>query len=762
MHQGTNMNPKRVALSFYCFFAASGFCCLVYQLIWLRIAMAKYGVTTPLISMVIAIFMGGLAFGSWAGGKFSRLKRIDNCRQSMLFYGLAEAIIGLSGLLVAPLLSIGQGILYQNISTDWGSGSYYLASGIIIGILVFPFCIFMGATFPLAMSAFRNFNIKDTPQSFSYLYAANVMGAMCGCIVSAFILIELLGFRHTLLIAALLNFSVALTAILMALNLKSSESPDTIESCHPSAPLTFADWRPLACLFVTGFVSLAMEIVWTRQFVPYLGPVVYTFASLLTAYLAATLAGSLVYRLHFRSRLHWANDNTMRMLLIIAGTASMMPLLAVDFRTPLPVGILPGLARIIFGIGPFCALIGFLTPAVLDRISSGDPQRAGTAYAVNTLGCILGPLAAGFILLPFTSEKWSLFLLSAPLFILGFIPARNNPLAEKQANKSQYLRYVITASLVITLLIIANTRDFEQSFPQRVVRRDHTATVIAAGSGMDKSLLVNGYGMTVLTPVTKIMAHLTLASFATPPKNGLVLCLGMGTSLRSMASWGIHATAVELVPSIPSLLPYYHADGDSLRTSPQIKIVNDDARRFLKHSNEIFDVIVIDPPPPIEAAASSLLYSHEFYAEAAKRLAPGGILQQWIPGWQNGELEPLVLSAMIRSIADQFQYVRIFRSFGDLGLHLLASNQPIRQITPESMTHKLPLTAAVDLVEWGPYHTPQSQFAYLLERELPITEVLRQLPFSQSISDDSPINEYYLLRRLFSAKVKQLQQPLFN
>lgn len=725
--------------------------------------MAKYGVTTPLISLVIAIFMGGLALGSWAGGKFTRLKRIDNCRLSLLFYGVAEAIIGLSGLLVAPLLGIGQGILYQAISTDWGSGIYYLASGIIIGILVFPFCIFMGATFPLAMSAFRNFNVKGSPQSFSYLYAANVMGAMCGCIVSAFILIELLGFRHTLLIAALLNFVVALTAILMALNLKPSDVPNTIENLNPpSTPMTFADWRPLACLFMTGFVSLAMEIVWTRQFVPYLGPVVYTFASLLTVYLAATLAGSLVYRLRFRNRLQWANDNTMRALLIIAGTASMLPLIAVDFRTPLPVGILPGLARIIFGIGPFCALIGFLTPAVLDRISSGDPQRAGTAYAVNTLGCILGPLAAGFILLPLSSEKWSLLLLSVPLFILGFIPEQNYPLSGNQANRDRFLRSGIIVLVAVTVLIVATTRDFEQSLPQREVRRDHTATVIAAGSGMDKSLLVNGYGMTILTPVTKMMAHLTLASFATQPKKGLVLCLGMGTSLRSMASWGTHATAVELVPSIPSLLSYYHADGDSLRTSPKIRIVNDDARRFLKRSNEIFDVIVIDPPPPIEAAASSLLYSREFYAEAAQRLAPGGILQQWIPGWQSGELEPLVLSAMIRSIADQFPYVRIFRSFGDLGLHLLASNQPIRQKTPEEMAHMLPVTAAADLVEWGPYQTPQRQYAYLLARELPIMEVLHQLPSSQGISDDRPINEYYLLRQLFSAEGKHLQQHLFN
>lgn len=115
------------------------------------------------------------------------------------------------------------------------------------------------------------------------------------------------------------------------------------------------------------------------------------------------------------------------------------------------------------------------------------------------------------------------------------------------------------------MITVAFTKDYEQSLTKRQTRREHTASVVAYGNGIDKVLLVNGYGMTVLTPVTKMMSHMTLASLASPPRNGLVLCLGMGTSLRSMASWGIDATAVELVPSIPELLPYYHSDGDRLR-----------------------------------------------------------------------------------------------------------------------------------------------------------------------------------------------------
>ena len=67
--------------------------------------------------------------------------------------------------------------------------------------------------------------------------------------------------------------------------------------------------------------------------------------------------------------------------------------------------------------------------------------------------------------------------------------------------------------------------------------------------------------MTVLTPITKMMAHFTLAHLATPPRNVLIICFGMGTTFRSAMSWGIPVTVVELVPSVPKLFTYYHPDG---------------------------------------------------------------------------------------------------------------------------------------------------------------------------------------------------------
>ena len=87
--------------------------------------------------------------------------------------------------------------------------------------------------------------------------------------------------------------------------------------------------------------------------------------------------------------------------------------------------------RLVIGIGPFSALLGFVTPMLVDRWSGGDPDRAGNAYAVNVLGCILGPLVAGFILLPLMSERWVLFAFALPWLIIGVLPRWSVGLEER-------------------------------------------------------------------------------------------------------------------------------------------------------------------------------------------------------------------------------------------------------------------------------------------------------------------------------------------
>jgi predicted membrane-bound spermidine synthase len=597
----------------------------------------------------------------------------------------------------------------------------------------------MGATFPLAMGAIRRNRLPGEDCSFSYLYLANVLGATSGTLASGFVLIEVLGFTSTLLVAALLNALLAGAALW-----RSRVIPAGHRAARPSAPERggFAVRPPtlsLALLFLTGLVSMALEVVWIRQFTPYLGTLVYAFAGILGVHLLANFAGSGLYRRRAAADRIDGPGRWFVRAWVTLGTLVMVALVTADPRLPLP-----PIVRVVVGIVPFCVAVGFLTPMLADRWSAGDPDRAGRAYAVNVIGCILGPLGSGFWLLPAWGERGALVALALPLFAVGLLavvaPARL--LAESAPASRGPASLLLAVSAVVAVAVLLTTREFESRFPVGQIRRDHTATSVAIGSGRRKQLLVNGVGMTQLTPMTKMMAHLPLVALDRPPRAALVVCLGMGTSFRSLLSWNIPVTAVELVPSVPQLLPYFHPDQPPLGTSPLARIVIDDGRRFLERSGEQYDVITIDPPPPVSAAGSSLLYSREFYEVAKRRLRPDGVLQQWIPGG-----DALTLASIARALVEAFPHVRVFVGLEGWGLHFLASRHPVELPAASGLAARLPAGAEADMLEWGPAVTAEEQLRLALSREVPPAAVMAAVATVPPLSDDRPYNEYFLLRR---------------
>jgi spermidine synthase len=727
----------------FAFFLTSGFCSLVYQVVWLRLAMADFGVNTLLVSIVLSVFMGGLALGSWGAGSVAHRLAGRPASVFLRLYGGMEFLIGVSGLLVVPALGLGRRLLAAGGTAPWGSGYYYLASGAWITLALLPFCACMGATFPLAMAGVRAAFPDESPRSFSFLYLANVLGAMAGTLGSAFVLIETLGFRGTLGVAVLLNFLIAISALTL------SRSPVWIQmAAVPNSDVQEEREGPrggsilLALLFTSGLASLAMEVVWVRQFVSFQGPLVYAFATIVALYLAATATGSRVYRAWVRRRGSGPDAPSWAPLAALSGVFGLLPLLAADPRLPLPPGLRFGTVRVALGIVPFCGVLGFMTPMLLDRYSGGDPRRAGRAYALNAVGCIVGPVLAAFGFLPAVGETSTLVLLSLSFFAFGLACWRRAPAPNVARRTVAVPRAVLGLSLGISALLVLQTKDYEALYPGSEVRRDHTATVIATGQGMDKELLVNGVGMTVLTPITKLMVHLPMAFLDPPPERGLVLCFGMGTSFRSMLAWDVPTTAVELVPSVPGLFGFFQPGHEGLLRSPLARVVIDDARRFLERSRETYSVVVIDPPPPVEAAGSSLLYSREFYASARRRLGPGGILQQWLP-----KGEATVVTAVTRALTESFPYVRAFTSVEGWGIHFLASDHPIPARSAAELAARVPAGAVRDLVEWGPHNTARDQFQAVIGNEIPLPALLQADPAAPAIGDNRPVNEYYFLRR---------------
>lgn len=722
------------------FFVVSGFCGLVYEVVWLRLAMASFGVTTALASIVIAMFMAGLGLGSWGAGKLTRRATAVDGTRSLRLYSIAELMIGISSLAVPLEFKLGRFVLQHMGSFGvWQSSRYYFLVGILAAITLIPWCTCMGATFPLLMSVIRQTAGAASQRSFSYLYVANVLGALIGTLASALILIELLGFRGTLYVAGSLNAILAILAF--AISFKVTSSP-AIENSTPAPAARLRLYGLprgviLFLLFTTGLVSMGLEVIWIRQFTPYLGSVVYTIAEILAAYLLATLVGSEDYRAWARSHMPGESASSWSLLALFA----LIPLVAADPLLHMGGFEVTGLR--LSAIGLFCAMAGFLTPLLVDSWSSGDPERAGTAYAVNIAGCIFGPLVASFLLMPRVGERWATVALATPLFVIAAFTAFRKPSGTTHPESSPNAKLKFALATLAAILIVSMSHDFEAKYASKVVRRDYTATVIATGKGFHRELWVNGVGMTFLTPITKYIAHLPLAFMSRPPKNGLVICFGMGTSFRSMLSWGIPTTAVDLVPSVPAMFNYYHADAARLVSSPLARIVIDDGRRFLDGSNQTYDVILLDPPPPPQAPGSSMLYSREFYEVVKKHLSRDGILQAWYPQ-RDGDAATTV--SVTKALMQSFPYVRAFRSYDKYGIHFLASMQPIPITSSAVLAARMPPAAASDFVEWGPQATAEKQFDLVLANEISLQDLIAEDPQVPAMQDNRPINEYYLLR----------------
>jgi hypothetical protein len=376
-------------------------------------------------------------------------------------YALIELLIGLSGLFVPRLLVAGHALLRQTGGdAGWGSPEYFLGATLWVTLALLPACTCMGATFPLAMAAIERTSRAYAARSFSYLYVANVLGAVLSTALPAFVLIESLAFSELRgwLWRSISCWPPPPSASAVHAS-RSAGQRDARRSSPGAAILRHARGNTLALLFTTGVVSLALEVVWIRLFTPYIGTVVYAFAAILILYLLGTFLGSRLYRgtstaaLPARAVTAW----------VLAGVCAALALACADPRFG-PPEFLRGFLRLMVAVLPFSAAMGFVTPMLVDRWSAGDPRRAGRAYAVNVLGAIVGPLLAGFALLPWLGERWSVALLTLPLLALAWRAGGGGRFVPS---------FSVRAALLLPLVLLVIARTYEEKFQPRQVRRDY-------------------------------------------------------------------------------------------------------------------------------------------------------------------------------------------------------------------------------------------------------------------------------------------------
>ena len=306
-----------------------------------------------------------------------------------------------------------------------------------------------------------------------------------------------MGFRGALYVGATLNLLLASSAFALTVGkVRKTGGEATPAPERPALPAIDGGERKLLwILFGTGLTSMGAEVIWIRLYTPSLSTVVYAFAAILGLYLLATYLGSRLYRTG-----KWSNVDSgplwaalgFSVLLSFSSADPRGTVASADARTGRGGAVLPpGWIRNPDDGGSL--------------LQWGDPDRAGKAYAINIVGCILGPLASGFLLLPSFGERFSLCLFAFPWFVAGLVGSL------PRLRSKLTTRAGLSVGFVFCVSYNRVREGFEEQFLPRTVLRDNTATVVAIGTGHSKRLLVNGVGMTVLTPTTKLMAHLPLA-----------------------------------------------------------------------------------------------------------------------------------------------------------------------------------------------------------------------------------------------------------
>lgn len=109
--------------------------------------------------------------------------------------------------------------------------------------------------------------------------------------------------------------------------------------------------------------------------------------------------------------------------------------------------------------------------------------------------------------------------------------------------------------------------------------------------------------------------------------------------------------------------------------------------------------------------------------------------------------DPATRSTVAKTLQQSFPYVRVYGSLEHWGNHFLASEQPIPDLTPQQLVARMPAAAVTDMMEWDLQSTPQQQFAAVLNTRTTLDQLIAEAPDLPPLTDDRPINEYYLLRR---------------
>jgi spermidine synthase len=645
---------KRHTVAIFGFFL-SGFSGLIYEVCWIRMASLVFGSTIFALSTVLAVFFFGLALGSYWFGRIGQ--RSDHPLR--LFAGL-ELAIGLLAL-ISPHAFDAVDALYGVVFRSWGDQFAILTTAriLLISLVLLPPTVLMGGTLPLFC---RHFVVDESriANSVALLYGVNTLGAAVGCATTGFLLLPEIGVRAAIWVGFCLNLIVGIGVI--SLRLRGCPIDRTAEREKPTE-ISARDRGVVGLLvFLSGFVVLGNEVLWTRYLALLVRNTVYTYTTTLTVVLAGIVLGSVLIG---RCSDRWKSRPYIFGLLQV--TSGILVLAAM---------LLPPSFWDLVGYEKWWIyLVVLLPPAVLTgasfplavRLVVVDPSAAssgvGGLTAINTLGGIAGSLLVGFIILPVAGLHRTLLCMSALGLVTGFVAW-----ALLDCGGSRLRRRAVAVgacAIWLGLPVALGTRipaDFLAHGGELIAYREGLNSNLAVlGNGSNRTLEIDllWQGTDANTHQAVVADHLLLLH--PNPRRVLVVGVGAGKMPERALSYDVdELDCVDIEPAVFDVIRD-HFDARWM-TDPRVGLIRADGRSFLVHTPKRYDAIAIEVGQ-ISRPGIAFFDTAEFYRSVRTKLTPGGLLTQFVPlAW----LTPEQFRSVVATFIDSFPQASLWYNTWEL------------------------------------------------------------------------------------------------
>jgi len=700
----------------YVIFFLSGFAGLVYESVWSRYLGLLVGHSAYAQVIVLTAFLGGLALGSLIVAKFSR-----RVRSPLLWYAGMEFVVGVIGLAFHDVFLATLSLAHESLFPALAGGVALTAvKWGIAGALILPPAVCLGTTFPLMSAALLRHRPGRPGRTLSLLYFTNSLGAALGALTAGFVLVGWVGLPGTVLVAGLVNITVAVAAWGIARRMEATAPPAPSEPENAVASTGSGSlWRLLlAVSFGTALASFIYEIAWIRMLSLVLGSATHSFELMLSAFIFGLAAGSLfIQRRADKAEHPLAALGVIQWLMGISALLT-LPLYLHSFEWT--AALLMALdsteaGYTLFNVGryfvalmvmlpsTFCA--GMTLPLITRALVTGGhgEKSVGWVYGINTFGSICGVVLASLLLMPALGLKGLLALGAVLDMALGvWLLAR----WARETGKGSRTAWVgIGATVVGTATILAVT-PFDAAVLNSGVFRNgrtrsagevvfwkdgRTASVGVTATEAFRSLSTNGKADASLSNTfrerqdgappraldqdepTQILLPLITLAYNPGAREAAIIGQGSGISSHVLLGSPVlqEVVTIEIEPAMIEGSRWFMPANRKVFEDPRSRLVIDDAKSYFASSHRSFDLILSEPSNPWVSGVSNL-FTAEFYQQVARHLRPGGVFGQWLHLYEMDD--GLVLSIL----------AALHSAFPDYALHqvnsadvlIVARNEP--------------------------------------------------------------------------------------